>query len=142
MIAAMVVLLGVGFYMMMDRSLTRIILGFLLAGNGTNILVFLMSGSFGKAPISNGIGETEMSDPLPQAFILTAIVITFGVTAFMLALMYRSWTADRVHSDTVLADEEDIDIATEALIPAEEILESDISSTHEFDEASAGRGAP
>ena len=47
-----------------------------------------------------------MSDPLPQALTLTAIVITFAVSAFLLALIYRSWQLGQ--ADTVHDDEEDI----------------------------------
>ena len=51
-----------------------------------------MSGAPGLAPFfGEGVDPDEISDPLPQAFVLTAIVITFGISAFMLALIYRSW---------------------------------------------------
>ena len=50
-----------------------------------------------------------MSDPLPQAMMLTAIVITFGVTAFVLALIYRSWALAR--NEAVADDEEDRRVA-------------------------------
>ena len=91
LVAVMVVMYACGVYLMLDRALTRLLLGFLLVGNATNLLIFLMSGSFGSAPISGSEPADDMGDPLPQAFILTAIVITFAVTAFFLALIYRSW---------------------------------------------------
>lgn len=88
----MAVLFGAGITIMLERSLTRVLIGFLLVGNSVNILIYLMSGMPGLAPIlSEGVDPDEISDPLPQAFILTAIVINLGITSFMLALIYRSW---------------------------------------------------
>lgn len=107
LLVGMVVCYAAGVSLMLERSLTRMVLGFLLIGNATNLLIFFMSGSFGLAPLFEaGVDPSEYSDPLPQAFILTAIVITFGVTAFMLALVYRSWRL--AQQDTVADDEEDI----------------------------------
>ena len=84
LILAVGVLFATGVYLLMERSLTRILLGFLLVGNGANLLILHMGGPAGEAPIiTEGVGSEEMSDPLPQALILTAIVITFGVTAFV-----------------------------------------------------------
>ena len=90
-------LFACGVYLLMERSLTRVLLGFLLLGNGVNLLLLHMAGEPGAAPIiSAGLSFAEMSDPLPQALILTAIVITLGVTAFLLAMIYRSWRLSRV----------------------------------------------
>jgi multicomponent Na+:H+ antiporter subunit C len=92
LVLLMAVLFGAGISIMLERSLTRVLIGFLLVGNAVNILIYVMSGSPGLAPILNeGVDADEISDPLPQAFILTAIVINLGITAFMLALIYRSW---------------------------------------------------
>jgi multicomponent Na+:H+ antiporter subunit C len=86
-----------GFYLLMERSLTRVLLGFLLLGNGVNLLLLHMADEPGQAPIlDQGVAFTEMTDPLPQALILTAIVITLAVTAFVLAMIYRSWRLARV----------------------------------------------
>lgn len=84
------VLVATGVTLILERSLTRILIGFLLLGNGVNILFLVVSGPAGTAPIV-GLGDATMSDPLPQAMALTAIVISMGVTAFGLALAYRSW---------------------------------------------------
>lgn len=136
LVAVMVVLYACGVYLMLDRSLTRLLLGFLLVGNATNLLIFLMSGSFGAVPLV-GI-EEEISDPLPQAFILTAIVITFAVSAFLLALIYRSWRLAHDRDDTVQDDEADLEIATttEALT-TEEVTDEDLAETQEFDDESS-----
>src|SRR5205085_2409570 len=63
----------------------------LLASNGVNVLFLVVSGAAGGAPITGVTEPQDMSDPLPQAFVLTAIVITLAVTAFLLALAYRSF---------------------------------------------------
>jgi len=92
LVVLMAVMYGTGIYVMLERSLTRLLIGFLLVGNATNILIFLMSGPSGSAPIVTGTAADEnMVDPVPQVLMLTAIVINFGVVAFILALVYRSW---------------------------------------------------
>ena len=116
LVAVMVVLYSVGFTMMLDRGLTRILLGFLLVGNATNLLIFLMSGGFGAAPLmGRGVAPEEMSDPLPQAFVLTAIVITFGVSAFLLALIYRAFRLDSHSTDNVQDDAEDVQLMEQSM---------------------------
>lgn len=84
------VLAGCGVTLVLERSLTRILVGFVLIGNGVNVLFLIASGAAGSPPLI-GHSDEPMSDPLPQAMALTAIVITLGVTAFGLALAYRSW---------------------------------------------------
>lgn len=84
------VLVGCGVTLILERSLTRILVGFVLIGNGLNILFLVASGPAGSAPII-GLSDKPMADPLPQAMALTAIVITLGTTAFGLALAYRAW---------------------------------------------------
>jgi multisubunit Na+/H+ antiporter MnhC subunit len=97
LLVAIGVLTACGFYLLMERSLTRILLGFLLLGNGLNLVLLHMGGGSGTAPILNeGVQPAEIADPLPQALILTAIVITLAVTAFVLAMIYRSWRLQRV----------------------------------------------
>jgi len=101
LLVVMAVLYASGIYLMLERSMTRVLLGFLLVGNATNLLIIIMAGKPGVAPIyEDGVKTSEMTDPLPQALILTAIVITFAVSAFLLALIYRSWA---------LAKEDDLD---------------------------------
>lgn len=133
LVAVMVVLYACGFYLMLGRVLTRVLLGFLLVGNATNLLIFLMSGSFGLAPIAGEYGVDEMSDPLPQAFVLTSIVITFGVSAFLLALIYRSWRLAHDHDDTVRDDEADLEIATTETLAAIEVTDEDLEEAEEFE---------
>lgn len=92
LIVLMGVLYAVGITVMLERSLTRVLIGFMLVGNATNLLILLVSGPSGTAPIVTGTTADEhMADPVPQVLMLTAIVINFGITAFVLALIYRSW---------------------------------------------------
>ena len=82
-----------GIYMMLRRSMVKLLLGLLLLGNGANILIFIMEGlTKGKAPIIDAEQKTFLSiyaDPVPQALILTAIVISFALTAFAIVLLKR-----------------------------------------------------
>lgn len=99
LLGAMAVLYACGVYLLLDKSVTRIIIGILLIGNATNLLLLSLAGPPGAPPIA---GSGPSSDPLPQALILTAIVITFAVSAFLMALVYRSWRLaqeDRVERD-------------------------------------------
>lgn len=114
LIVVMAALFAAGVYAMLERSLTRVLIGFLLLGNAANLFLLIVMGQPGLAPFSGAEGET--SDPLPQALTLTAIVITFAVSAFLLALIYRSWQLGR--ADTVEDDEADIALRERA--PADE----------------------
>lgn len=84
------VMVACGTTLVLERSLTRILVGFVLIGNGLNVMFLVVSGPAGAAPIL-GLSGDPMADPLPQAMALTAIVITLGTTAFGLALAYRAW---------------------------------------------------
>ena len=102
-------LYAAGVYLLLDRSLTRVLLGFLLLGNATNLLLLSTSGPAGDPPFVGSTEPEDMSDPLPQALVLTAIVITFGVSAFVLAVIHRSWSL--VRQEVVHVDEEDRRVA-------------------------------
>jgi multicomponent Na+:H+ antiporter subunit C len=107
------VLCGCGAYLALSRQLSRVIIGIGLLGHGVNVLLLMAGGDGGDPPFVDGntsaAERAQFADPLPQAFILTAIVISFGVIAFLLALAHRSWhlTAD----DEVEDDIEDRRIA-------------------------------
>lgn len=78
-------------YLMLSKSLLRIIIGTGLLSHGAHLLILTMGGlKRGSAPLLGEHAE-NYTDPLPQALILTAIVISFGVTAFFLVLAYRSY---------------------------------------------------
>jgi multicomponent Na+:H+ antiporter subunit C len=87
-------LFGIGTYLLLQRKLSRVIIGLGLLTHGANVLL-ITAGRRGDPPII-GVGEDATSaDPMPQALALTAIVITFGVTSLLLALAFRSWLLTR-----------------------------------------------
>jgi multicomponent Na+:H+ antiporter subunit C len=88
------VLFATGTYLVLRRSLLKVVIGFSLISHGTNLLL-LTTGKLkrGDVPILRESYPGPYTDPLPQALILTAIVISFAVTAFMLALVYRTYQA-------------------------------------------------
>ncbi|MGC5172407.1 Na(+)/H(+) antiporter subunit C [Micromonospora sp. DT81.3] len=122
LIVIMGVLFACGVYAMLERSLTRVLIGFLLLGNAANLLLLIVMGRPGIAPFFGSGDPDEMSDPLPQALTLTAIVITFAVSAFLLALIYRSWQLGQ--QDTVEDDLADIAIRDRGA-EAEDVMEDD-----------------
>lgn len=103
------VLYGTGAYLLMQRNLSRIVIGLGVLGHGANLLLLMAGGRAGRPPIVGDGAGLRFADPLPQALALTAIVITFGVTAYLLVMVYRSWLLNR--SDEVEDDVEDRRIA-------------------------------
>ncbi len=99
-----------GTYLLLQRRLSRVIVGIGLLGHGANVLLLTSGGPGGIPPIIGKGDPADFSDPLPQALALTSIVITFGVTAFLLALGFRSWRL--THDDVVEDDLEDRYVAT------------------------------
>jgi multicomponent Na+:H+ antiporter subunit C len=82
-----------GLYLMLRRRLAQLIIGLSLLANGSNILIFAAAGvTRGEAPIVEegaSLAEQPLADPVPQALILTSIVIGFGVLSFALVLAHR-----------------------------------------------------
>ncbi|WP_166908832.1 Na(+)/H(+) antiporter subunit C [Mycobacterium sp. DL440] len=125
-------LTSAGVYLLLERNLTRMLLGLLLIGNAVNLLILTSGGRGGNPPIrgrsSNGASTT--ADPLAQGMILTAIVISMGIAAFVLALAYRSYRLTTV--EEVSNDPEDTRVSQQAGADglddtgtAEEILQPD-----------------
>jgi multicomponent Na+:H+ antiporter subunit C len=85
------VLVGCGVYLLLSRSVIRALIGFLLMSNGVNVLFLVASGPAGEVPILGEGDGGPIADPVPQALVLTAIVITLAMTAFVLALAHRAW---------------------------------------------------
>lgn len=98
------VLVGAGVYLALERSLSRVFIGLSLITNGANLLILAMAGPAGLPPLLGGDWDSIV-DPLPQAMILTSIVLSLGTTAFGLALAYRSWRLSG--HDEVVDDVED-----------------------------------
>lgn len=98
-------LVGCGAYLLLERSLTRVLVGLVLIGNGVNLGLLASGGPAGESPFYGSADPADMADPLPQALVLTAIVITLGTVAFLLAMAHRSW---QLHgNDDVQDDVED-----------------------------------
>jgi multicomponent Na+:H+ antiporter subunit C len=83
------ILYGTGVYFLLRRSLVKIIVGIIFLGNATNLLLFVSGGLTNIKPAFLDNKAGPLADPLPQALILTAIVIGFGIIAFTLVLKYR-----------------------------------------------------
>ncbi|CAI9389632.1 Na(+)/H(+) antiporter subunit C [Microbacterium sp. T2.11-28] len=135
LIVIMGALFAAGVYAMLERSLTRVLIGFLLLGNAANLFLLVVMGEPGVAPFFGAADSPdEMSDPLPQALTLTAIVITFAVSAFLLALIYRSWQLGQ--ADTVEDDEADLALrerdAEDQDTMGDEITDEDDDATTDF----------
>lgn len=119
------VLIACGVYLMLDTSMTRMIMGVTLIGNGANLLLLQSGGPAGSPPIIGRDSEaaTNGADPLAQAMILTAIVISMSMVGFMLALAYRQY---RYRTDDVVErDEEDRAVAARPHTPGPERENSD-----------------
>ncbi|WP_062990248.1 Na(+)/H(+) antiporter subunit C [Nocardia anaemiae] len=107
----LLILIGIhvacGVYLILERAVSKMLLGMILFGNAVNLLILTVGGRDGRPPI-RGEGE-DTADPLAQAMVLTAIVITMGLAAFVLALAYRSYILTT--TDTVQNDPEDAEVA-------------------------------
>jgi multicomponent Na+:H+ antiporter subunit C len=100
------VLYAAGIYLMLRRRLAQLIIGLGLLSNGTNLLIFSAGGLTRARPPVVPDGASALvapyADPVPQALVLTAIVIGFGLTAFSLVL------AHRVHATVGSDDVDDV----------------------------------
>ena len=127
------VLIGVltssGVYLLLERNLTRMLLGLLLIGNAVNLLILTAGGPSGNPPIfgRTSDGRTSTADPLAQGMILTAIVISMGVAAFVLALAYRSYRLTTVEEvtddpeDTRVSQQTEDEVAEDVIHPEPEL---------------------
>ncbi|WP_243837619.1 Na(+)/H(+) antiporter subunit C [Cumulibacter soli] len=127
------VLVAAGVYLLLERSLTRVLLGIVLMSNGVAGLYLVVMGKARGAPLLGERPPEEMSDPLPEALVLTAIVISLATVAFMMALAYRYWRL--TGSDDVPDDLEDALILrlAERDQPSES-YDADVTSTTEAEE--------
>src|SRR6476469_10453427 len=100
-------LTSAGVYLLLERNLTRMLLGLLLIGNAINLLILTVGSASGNPPIRGRTsdGDSSTADPLAQGMILTAIVISMWIAAFVLALTYRSYRLNTV--EEVSDDPED-----------------------------------
>ena len=127
LIVAAAAMIGCGIYLVLERNLTRVLVGVVMLGNGVNVMFLVSGGPAGRAPIVDGEDSAPMSDPLPQALVLTAIVISLATAAFVLAMAHRSWQLNG--HDDVQDDDEDRRIRR--LAAADQASDSfDLSSGH------------
>lgn len=99
------VLVAGAVYLLLQRGLVRVILGFVLLGHAVNVLLLAAGSADRRRPALIGQGDPDaMADPLPQAFVLTAIVIAFGITVYLLALL-RAGGADEDDRDGANVEE-------------------------------------
>jgi multicomponent Na+:H+ antiporter subunit C len=87
--------LAAAIYLMLSRSLIRILLGIVLLGNAVNLLIFVAGRLTRAVPALIPAGQTlpvgAVANPLPQALILTAIVISFAMFVFLIVLAFRAY---------------------------------------------------
>lgn len=90
-------LFSISVYLLLSSSLIRLILGVFVLGNATHLLIFVTGRLTRESPplidSSLKVAEAGIANPLPQALILTAIVISFSLFAFLLVLSYRAYQA-------------------------------------------------
>jgi multicomponent Na+:H+ antiporter subunit C len=128
--AAAAFLFGVGTYLLLQRKLSRMIIGLGLLTHGANILL-ITAGHRGEPPLVGESPTSELGDPIPQALALTAIVITFGVTTLLLALAYRSWL---LTSDDEVQD----DVGDRSIARSDAVHEEVADQQHVVDREEAG----
>lgn len=99
-------LVAIGIWMMLDRGLLRVVLGVVVLGNGVNLAVFTAGRVDGRAAafVTEAGAPALAANPLPQALVLTAIVIGFALFVFALAVLKRSWELHgNVETDRITA---------------------------------------
>lgn len=85
------ILITIGTYLITSKTLLRIILGLSLFTHGSHLMMMAINGlKRGAAPLVRE-GITQYTDPIPQALILTSIVISFALTALILVVGYRTY---------------------------------------------------
>lgn len=105
------VLYTAGVYMLLRRSILKFIIGIIFLSNATNLLVFLAAGLVPGKPAfidPSGTVPGGLSDPLPQALVLTAVVIGLGIVVYLLAVKYRLFSETQTDDlDQLKPTEED-----------------------------------
>ena len=122
-------LFGIGVFQILRRNIIRSVIGLIIMSSAINLFLLSIGAFSGQAPAyANAVGTR--ADALPQALILTAIVITFAVSAFLMALIYRSWrlgTQDRVEDDRA-------DVAMRSDVPMRGEETDAVATDSEFEE--------
>lgn len=116
-----------GCYLLMKHDLVRVVAGVVLISNAANLFIMASALTRGRAPILPLANDADVSDPMAQAMVLTAVVIGFGVSALLLAIVYRVYLAHRTVDIEELSDvetrqmeeEERVDLQDEPELPAD-----------------------
>ncbi|MRG86671.1 Na(+)/H(+) antiporter subunit C [Salinibacillus xinjiangensis] len=88
-------LFATAIYNLLQKQILRIIIGTVLLSHGAHLFILTMGKLKRGDPPIIVEGAGPFTDPLPQALILTSIVISFGVTSFLLVLAYRASTLNK-----------------------------------------------
>lgn len=104
-------LFGSGIYLMLKRDLIRVVAGIILISNATNLFIITAGLFRGSAPIYPLSSDEVISDPLVQALVLTAIVISFGISSLVLTLVYRIYTTHQSLDQADLQQAEEHEVA-------------------------------
>jgi len=107
------ILYAAGIYLMLNRSFVRLIIGIVVLGHATNLFLFVISRLTRGEPamVAEGAQQPDapFADPVPQALILTAIVIGFGIQAFAIILLKRVYQTARTSDLDDLDDTDKLD---------------------------------
>lgn len=123
---AVAILFGAGAYLMLKSDLIRVVIGMTMISHAANLFIMSAGLTRGAAPIYPLPTDGAVSDPLVQAMTLTAIVISFGVSALLLSLVYRVYTSHlSIDLDDLAAAEEREEMALERENIAETTGEAD-----------------
>lgn len=128
---AVAVLFGAGAYLLLKHDLLRVIAGIVLIGNAANLFIMSTALTRGEAPLYPLADPRTTSDPLVQAMTLTAIVISFGVSALLLGLTYLVYVAH------LSVDMEQLSSAEEAQVGLDEELVGAVLMPADVDEDEA-----
>jgi len=120
-------------YLLMQRGMLRVVLGFVLLSHAVNLTILAAGGtSRREEPLGDNPDPALVADPLPQAFVLTAIVIAFAITIFMLVLSVAGRGDDDTDDVSPVHSGPDPDIISDAA--ASEILDYEDNPAETLDE--------
>ena len=121
------ILVSGGIYLLMQRGMLRIILGFVLLSHAVNLILFASGGTSRRGePLGSSLDPETTADALPQAFVLTAIVIAFAITIYMLVLAVTGRGDDDTDDASPVHSQPDPDVEADAAAAEEDEL------THEY----------
>jgi multicomponent Na+:H+ antiporter subunit C len=124
------ILFMAGSYLLMKHDLIRVVAGVVLISNAANLFIMAAALTRGRAPILPLANKYDVSDPVVQAMTLTAIVISFGVSALLLAIVYRVYLSHRTVDIDQLGDVESRQVEEEerTVLQDEPELPADLES--------------